>query len=128
MKNAVILTGHGQIASGIYSSVKMIAGEFENVRICEFKEGENYEKLDEKLEKAYKDLKAYDNIVVLADIGGGTPFNRAVLSLSKYDKIGFVSGVNFEMLYYALTSEISDFDLYIKDIMDHAKESVFRFE
>lgn len=128
MKNGVILTGHGQIASGIYSSVKMIAGEFENIRICEFKEGENYEKLDEKLEKAYEDLKAYDNIVVLADIGGGTPFNRAVLSLSKYDKIGFVSGVNFEMLYYALTSEISDFDLYIKDIMDHAKAAVFRFE
>lgn len=73
MKNAVILIGHGQIASGIYSSVKMIAGEFENIRICEFKEGENYEKLDEKLEKAYEDLKAYDNIVVLADIGGGTP-------------------------------------------------------
>ncbi len=128
MKNAVILTGHGQIASGIYSSVKMIAGEFENIRICEFKEGENYEKLDEKLEKAYEDLKAYDNIVVLADIGGGTPFNRAVLSLSKYDKISFVSGVNFEMLYYALTSEIADLDLYIKDIMDHAKASVFRFE
>lgn len=128
MKNAVILTGHGQIASGIYSSVKMIAGEFENIRVCEFKEGENYEKLDEKLEKAYEDLKTYDNIVVLADIGGGTPFNRAVLSLSKYDKIGFVSGVNFEMLYYALTSEIADLDLYIKDIMDHAKASVFRFE
>ena len=128
MKNAVILTGHGQIASGIYSSVKMIAGEFENIRICEFKEGENYEKLDEDLEKAYEDLKAYDNIVVLADIGGGTPFNRAVLSLSKYDKISFVSGVNFEMLYYALTSEIADLDLYIKDIMDHAKASVFRFE
>lgn len=128
MKNAVILTGHGQIASGIYSSVKMIAGEFENIRICEFKEGENYEKLDEKLEKAYKDLKAYENIVVLADIGGGTPFNRAVLSLSKYNNIGFVSGVNFEMLYYALTSEIADLDLYIKDIMDHAKASVFRFE
>lgn len=128
MKNGVILTGHGQISSGIYSSVKMIAGEFENIRICEFKEGENYEKLDEQLEKAYEDLKAYDNIVVLADIGGGTPFNRAVLSLSKYDNVEFVSGVNFEMLYYALTSEISDFDLYIKDIMDHAKASVFRFE
>lgn len=128
MKNAVILTGHGQIASGIYSSVKMIAGEFENIRICEFKEGENYEKLDEKLEKAYEDLKSYENIVVLADIGGGTPFNRAVFTLSKYDKVGFISGVNFEMLYYALTSEIADLDLYIKDIMDHAKASVFRFE
>lgn len=128
MKNGVILTGHGQIASGIYSSVKMIAGEFENIRICEFKEGENYEKLDEELEKAYEDLSSYENIVVLADIGGGTPFNRAVLSLSKYDKIGFVSGVNFEMVYYALTSEIADLDLYIKDIMYHAKDSVFRFE
>lgn len=128
MKNGVILTGHGQIASGIYSSVKMIAGEFENIRICEFKEGENYEKLDEQLEKAYEDLKSYENIIVLADIGGGTPFNRSVISLSKYDNVEFVSGVNFEMLYYALTSEISDFDLYIKDIMDHARASVFRFE
>ena len=128
MKNGVILTGHGQIASGIYSSIKMIAGEFENIRICEFKEGENYEKLDEQLEKAYEDLKSYENIIVLADIGGGTPFNRSVISLSKYDNVEFVSGVNFEMLYYALTSEISDFDLYIKDIMDHARASVFRFE
>lgn len=128
MKNGVILTGHGQIASGIYSSVKMIAGEFENIRICEFKEGENYERLDEQLEKAYEELKSYENIVVLVDIGGGTPFNRSVISLSKYDNVEFVSGVNFEMLYYALTSEICDFDLYLKDIMEHAKASVFRFE
>ena len=38
--NGVILTSHGNFASGLYSTIKMIAGEFENIRIVEFHEGD----------------------------------------------------------------------------------------
>lgn len=128
MVNAVILTGHGNFASGLYSSVKMVAGDFENIRLCEFESGKNYENLDEDLISAYKDLDNYDNILILCDIAGGTPFNRAVVSLGSNENVKFVGGVNFEILYQALTSTKKDMASYIEDVMDHGQKSIFLYK
>ena len=53
MSNGIILTSHGNLASGVYSSVRMIAGDFSNVKICELHKGENFENLDKDLLEAY---------------------------------------------------------------------------
>ena len=57
MANAVIATSHASLASGVYSAVKMIAGEFENLKIQEFKENDNLDEFDQKLKENYKSLK-----------------------------------------------------------------------
>lgn len=128
MSNGIILTSHGNLASGVYSSVKMIAGDFSNVRICELHKGENFDNLDKKLLKAYDELNSYDNILILCDMAGGTPFNRAVLTLSKKKNVSFICGLNFEMLYQALTLDIKDKDDLIQEIIRTSRRSITEYK
>lgn len=128
MSNGIILTSHGNLASGVYSSVKMIAGDFSNVRICELHKGENFDNLDKKLLKAYDELNSYDNILILCDMAGGTPFNRAVLTLSKKKNVSFICGLNFEMLYQALTLDVKDKDGLIQEILRTSKRSITEYK
>lgn len=125
--NGVILTSHGNFASGLYSTVSMIAGEFENIRIVEFHEDDILEDLDQKLVEAYDSLD-YENTVVLTDLAGGTPFNRSVMSLSNKEHIEFLAGANFAMVYQALSSETKNLDEYIQEILDTSRESITKFD
>lgn len=123
----IILTTHGNFASGLYSTIKMIAGEFENIKIVEFHEGDNLEDLDQRLVEAYDSLN-YDQVVVLTDLAGGTPFNRSVMSLSDKGNVGFLAGVNFAMLYQALSSETESLDEFIEEVLETSIESITKFD
>ncbi len=123
----IILTSHGTYASGLYQTVKMIAGEFPNIKIVEFHEGDNLENFDQKLIDAYKDLN-YKDIVVITDLAGGTPFNRSVMSLSDKGNVAFLSGANFAMVYQALSSEIEDLSEFVADVLEKGKSSIAKFD
>lgn len=123
----IILTSHGTYASGLYQTVKMIAGEFPNIKIVEFHEGDNLENFDQKLIDAYNDL-AYKDIVVITDLAGGTPFNRSVMSLADKSNVAFLSGANFAMVYQALSSEIEDLSEFVADVLETGKSSITKFD
>lgn len=123
----IILTSHGTYASGLYQTVKMIAGDFPNIKIVEFHEGDNLENFDQKLIDAYKDLN-YKDIVVITDLAGGTPFNRSVMSLADKGNVAFLSGANFAMVYQALSSEIEDLSEFVADVLEKGKSSITKFD
>lgn len=126
--NGVIITTHGDFASGLYSTIKMIAGDFDNKVIVEFHENDKLEDVDKKLKEAYENLSSYKNILVLTDLAGGTPFNRSVMSLSDKDNVSFLSGLNFAMLYQALTSEEEDLKVYTNEVLETSKESIILYQ
>lgn len=129
MANAVIAVSHASLASGVYSAIKMIAGEFDNIRIEEFKDNDSLEAFDKKLQTAYDELKEkYNNIFVLADLAGGTPFNRAVMTLGENENVRVVGGLNFASLYTAINSDGDDIDETLADIIKTAKDSIIAFE
>lgn len=129
MANAVIAVSHASLASGVYSAIKMIAGEFDNVRIEEFKDNDSLEALDQKLLIDYEELaKKYENIFVLADLAGGTPFNRAVMTLGEKANVRVMGGLNFASLYTAINSDGDDIDETLKDIIATAKDSLIAFD
>ncbi len=123
----IILTSHGTYASGLYQTVKMIAGDFPNIKIVEFHEGDNLENFDQKLIDAYKDLN-YKDIVVITDLAGGTPFNRSVMSLADKGNVAFLSGANFAMVYQSLSSEIEDLSEFVADVLEKGKSSITKFD
>lgn len=127
MANAVIATSHASLASGVYSAVKMIAGGFENLKIQEFKENDNLDEFDEKLKENYKSLKDYENVIVLADLAGGTPFNRAVMTLGDLPNVRVIAGLNFASLYQALNSS-GNLDESVEEIINIGKESVIQYK
>ncbi|MDD7306245.1 MAG: PTS sugar transporter subunit IIA [Peptoniphilaceae bacterium] len=126
--NGVILTTHGSFASGLYQTIKMIAGEFDNLAIVEFKENDTLEAMDQRLLAAYNKFSTYDNILVLTDLAGGTPFNRSVITLSNKENVRFLAGLNFAMLYQALTSEESQMDTYVNEVLETSKESIILYK
>lgn len=129
MTNAVIAVSHASLASGVYSAIKMIAGEFDNIRIEEFKDNDSLEAFDKKLQIAYDELnEKYKNIFVLADLAGGTPFNRAVMTLGENENVRVIGGLNFASLYTAINSDGDDIDETLEDIIETAKDSIISFE
>lgn len=128
MNTGVIATSHASLASGVYSAIQMIAGEFDNIRILEFKNGDKLDDFDDNLKKLYEELKSYKHVIVLADIAGGTPFNRSVLNLANYDNVRIIGGLSFASLFQALNSDNDDIDECVQEIIQTTKDSVIPFE
>lgn len=124
----VIVTCHGECATGLYSTLKLVAGEMENVRCCNFLMGEGIEEISSKIKSAICELetKNYEGILVLTDIAGGTPFNQAVLLSQDKENIEVLSGANFVMLYTAAISE-GKIDDVVQNVLEDAKKSITKF-
>lgn len=125
---AVLVTAHGKFSEGILSTVEMIAGKFENVKNVNFLEGENFETIDSKLIEAYNSFSDYDHIIVITDLMGGTPFNRSVMNFSDNENTRVLAGLNFAMLFTAITTENDDIDALVDEILQAGKDSIQKFE
>lgn len=74
----MIVTGHGNFASGLTSGLKLLAGETEYYEKVDFEEQDSNDILTEKLQEAMERLADCEAIAIFADLTGGTPFNVAV--------------------------------------------------
>ncbi len=126
--NGVLITAHGNFPSGLYSGLKLIAGEMENVKFVDFLENDGNDGLDKKIKEALYELKKYNNIVILTDIAGGTPFNRSAILTSEMNNVKILAGTNFQMIYTAAFDQTENIDEYTNIILDAGKEGVTIFE
>lgn len=117
----ILLTGHGEISSGLYSSLKMVFGTNENIRKIDFLPEDSSEILKEKISNEINELLNNNEAVLcLTDITGGTPFRTcSELSIAN-PKIRVISGTNLPMLI-TLASEMEDID--IEDAVNLALET-----
>ena len=101
----IIETGHGHFPSGLFSAVSLVAGKPERAEAVDFTEGMRQAELREELEAAVNRLES-EEILILADLVGGTPFNTAAsLRTDRQDKsIKVVAGVNMPALVEAVFS------------------------
>lgn len=79
----IIVTGHGNFASGIESTVKLLAGSIKNIKYIDFTEDMNEESLMKKFEEA---IKLNEHIVFFCDLLGGTPYKQAAILSTKSKK------------------------------------------
>lgn len=95
----LIVSGHGNFASGILSSIKLIAGDQEKVIGVDFEQGKGSEELKTNIENGIKELDCSE-ILVLTDLAGGSPFNvSSLISENINDKdIKVIAGTNLPML------------------------------
>lgn len=122
----LIVATHGNFASGIISSVNLIAGEQNDLIGVNFVEGQSSEELKQNLEKAISDISC-DEILILTDLMGGTPFNISSTISTSTDnkKIKVVSGMNLPMLMEAVFSrDQTDLDSLITVIKESAIDGI----
>lgn len=93
MKQIIIITGHNNFASGILSSLTMIAGAKDNVYAVDFLNDDNDKSLEEKFNKIIKENKDKE-ILFACDLMGGTPFKVASKLAFTSDSYEVVTGIN----------------------------------
>lgn len=128
----LLITGHGHFATGLNSSLELIAGAQPNVALVDFEADHSIETLKENLTKAFDSLKEYDGVLVLSDLPGGSPFKTAVeLKYERPDQpIEVIAGTNLPLLIASSTMTAvfgSPLDL-AEAMIPEGKDSIIRFE
>jgi len=104
----IILASHGEFAKGILQSGTMIFGEQENVQAVTLMPSEGPDDLKAKMKDAIASFDNQDEVLILVDLWGGTPFNQANSLFEEHkDKWAIVAGMNLPMVIEAFASRSS---------------------
>ena len=107
---AIIVSGHGQLSTGLLDAFEMIFGHDDKIVAVPFLKGEGIPQLQEKYQVVMARFPD-DNILFLVDVFGGTPYNSAVQLVFDHPAADVVTGVNLPMLLeLAATKETSDLE------------------
>lgn len=122
MKPNLILISHGNLASALIESAKMILGDLHNYDAIDMLPNDTFVEIEEKLKNVldkYKD----QYIIIMTDIYGGTPFNIASKFYRKNDNICLISGMNLDMVLEYFSSDYTGKKL-IDELISVAKDSI----
>ena len=100
MRSIIIVSGHGNYATGMKSAFELLAGPNENFNFIDFTAEDSDETLRKKFsEEINKNMNA--PILFFCDIIGGTPFKTAALIANDKDNMEVVAGGNLVSLIEA---------------------------
>lgn len=101
----IVVTGHGHFPEGLLSAVELVAGTPGNVAEVNFEGGQSSDDLKRRLTKTVTDMET-DEILILADLVGGTPFNQSVILKQEMTEktIQVIAGTNLAILVEAVFS------------------------
>ena len=103
----IILATHGDFATGILQSASMIFGEQPNVAAVTLQPSEGPDDVRRKMEEAVASFADPEQVLILVDLWGGTPFNQSNgLIAGHEDKWAIVAGLNLPMLIDAYASRM----------------------
>ncbi|HEL1147635.1 PTS sugar transporter subunit IIA [Streptococcus equi] len=122
---SIIVIGHGHFASGIVSSLELIAGKQEGITAIDFTAdmttADVHERLSAVLQQRLKSL-------VLCDLLGGTPFKVAATLMEELSEstLDVLSGLNLAMLIEAVFARQEQLDLeqIVAKLLTTAKEGI----
>ena len=129
----IIVSGHANFATGITSSLHLIAGKQDNYAAVDFEEGDSSEDLTMHLKNAINKLADCDKFIVFTDLMGGSPFKMAAelkYELAEEKEIEVISGTNLGMVIE--TCMMAKFSDDLASLVDGAisvgMTQVFKFE
>ncbi len=96
MVTTVILT-HGDLAHELLAAAETIVGSMQRFRVVTLDWNDSFEEASRKTREALQDLDDKEQILILTDMYGGTPYNVAA-SLIDPGRVEVVTGVNLPMV------------------------------
>lgn len=127
----LLIVSHGSLAKGIISSAKVILGESVDANFCCLEAGMGIEKFRELLEPMIDSISEADQIIILADLIGGSPYNVTLDMLRNkeiLDRSIVISGVNLPLALNLLLSEEEITKEEVENISNYAKDGIKIFE
>ncbi len=126
----VLLISHGNMASGIKNSLKLLFGsEIQQLNTLCLLESTNPDAFGEAIGNAIKDLDTGDGVVIFADLIGGTPCNQAFRYISS--KTILIGGMNLPIIMEFLGDRLNNIDIKTYDfesLLDTGRSALNRCE
>lgn len=120
----ILIAGHGGFPSGVLSAVNLVAGNPGNVTAVDFVEGMSTDELKARMLAALDGMEQ-EEILVLTDLAGGTPFRTAAEIKAVYTgkRMRVVAGANMPaVVEAAFSSGDMDLDELTADVIQTGTE------
>lgn len=119
----IIVMTHGNLGRELINSCELIAGKTENLISLSLEREDNIDTLSEKFLHTIQQYETCEDILVFADLLGGSPCNIASASLRNKYTYQILTGVNLPMLLEAVMSrESCGIDDLVQKCLSAAKE------
>lgn len=128
MAVGIILTGHGQFAKGLTTSVELIAGPQQHYIPVNFEH--EVDQLQEDLTKAMESLSDCSGIIVFSDLAGGSPYKTAAMLSTQYPNVELIAGTNLPMLCEIVLARtiVDDAASLAEMAVNTGKDQISRFD
>lgn len=121
----LVMVGHGNFASGIMTSLNLIAGPQENIEVIDFTSDMSS---DDVKKRILSSIENVETVLVLCDLLGGTPFKVASVIMSEHSekRMNVIAGLNLSMMLEAtfLRLENLPFDKLVEKILKAARDGI----
>ena len=124
MKPNLVLMGHGNLASALIEASRIILGKLDNYDVIDMQADDNFDIVESKLQMILNKIHN-NNILILTDLCGCTPFNIASKFYRKYSHISLISGMNLDMVIEYFASDVhDDVNKLINNIVSVSRDSI----
>ena len=129
----VLLVSHRTFANGLHSVLEMMAGSDRNdILSTNLINGMTVERFEGEVEKLVQEITQEDQIILLADLIGGSPLTTTLNVLSKKDMLKntmVFGGMNLSLALNAvLMKDVLKQDEFKQVLIEESKESIKEFE
>jgi len=125
MINFIVVT-HGEFGAYLVEAAESIAGQqADGVRVISISSRLSVPEIRERIQRAIKDLRNPDGLILMTDMPGGTPSNLSFPLIKDEPRAEMISGVNLNMLVAAF-SHRSDMKLeaLVEKLLTDAQRAV----
>ncbi len=128
----VVLVSHGEFAPGLHKAVNMLAGEErEDVLSTSLSNGMGADEFAENVKSVLSVVGAEDEIILFADIVGGSPLATTANVLMEMDLLGrtrMIGGMNLPLvLTCVLSKDDEETSELIDELIEGAKDQIKEF-
>ena len=129
----LILVSHGTFAPGLHNALGMMAGsDREDIRSTSLLDGMDVDTFRANFTELVRDITAEDEIILTADIIGGSPLTTALDVLTEKGLLGKTLAIGGMNLPLVLTAAFADADTPLDaleaELTGEAKDQIKRFD
>ncbi|WP_422449036.1 PTS sugar transporter subunit IIA [Thermoanaerobacterium sp. DL9XJH110] len=122
----IVLVGHGDFPHGLANAAKMIAGDISFLKPISFDENDDISSFEKKLKVEIEN--SHEDILVMADLFGGSPFNVAMKLASQHqkNKVKVLTGVNLPIILELSSLLLNgyDIDIIVSQLIATGREGI----
>lgn len=92
----IIVASHGEYAEALIKSVEMVCGKKDKIEAICLNKGESIESLEKRIKAAIRRLEV-EEVLIMVDLLGGTPYNASSIELDN-PNVNIITGINMPMI------------------------------